>query len=207
MKNALIFTTLLLTLPMASFAHATTPKAMNYDCSKPGNANKTACKAAKPAAPAVPVLAAATKPAAKPMNYDCSKAGNANKAACKSASPAPVAVAVNAKPQKNYDCSKAGNANKAVCKGATPVFAEAVNKPAAAVVAANPVPTVAATPQPASVAMAAPAAAVNVAKTAAATAPVVAGQPRIVEWKTKTGKIVHYDCSKAGNLNKQACKV
>jgi hypothetical protein len=29
---------------------------------------------------------------------------------------------------------------------------------------------------------------------------------RTVAWTTKTGKVVHYDCSKAGNLNKQACK-
>jgi hypothetical protein len=29
---------------------------------------------------------------------------------------------------------------------------------------------------------------------------------RIVAWKTKTGKVVHYDCSKAGNATKQACK-
>ena len=29
---------------------------------------------------------------------------------------------------------------------------------------------------------------------------------RIVTATTKTGKTVHYDCSKAGNANKKACK-
>jgi len=66
--------------------------AINYDCSKAGNANKAVCKgaAAKPAAaPAV-----ATKATAR--NYDCSKAGNANKAACKGSAMTPVAAAVPA---------------------------------------------------------------------------------------------------------------
>jgi large subunit ribosomal protein L22e/Meckel syndrome type 1 protein len=94
----------------------------NYDCSKPGNANKAVCKnaAAKPAksAPApkketkaaapkatrtaqAPKPAPAAKPAAKPAgkqaanerHYDCSKAGNANKAACKGAASAAVKTA------------------------------------------------------------------------------------------------------------------
>lgn len=63
----------------------------NYDCTKAGNANKSACKTAapKPVVPAKPKAAATTAP--KPRNYDCSKAGNANKAACKSkAAPATV---------------------------------------------------------------------------------------------------------------------
>jgi len=60
--------------------------ARNYDCSKPGNANKTVCKNATAApaatpAPAAPASTPKTAPAAR--HYDCSKAGNANKAVCK----------------------------------------------------------------------------------------------------------------------------
>ena len=73
--------------------------ARNYDCSKPGNANKAACKtgakdaakmttkatAAKAAAPAKPAPKVAATKTTKSVtrNYDCTKAGNANKAACK----------------------------------------------------------------------------------------------------------------------------
>ncbi|MCW6537635.1 DUF3761 domain-containing protein [Sphingomonas lycopersici] len=109
MKRILLAVSGLLMVPLAlSAVPAHAQAARNYDCTKPGNANKTACKSAG---------AAAAKPAPKARNYDCTKPGNANKAACKaaaaSAAPAPAA----AKPARNYDCSKAGNANKAVCKG------------------------------------------------------------------------------------------
>lgn len=141
---------------------------------------------------------------AQARNYDCSKAGNANKAACKGAAtaatpapataapkpvkakaPAAIAAATSAKPAgaRNYDCSKAGNANKAVCKGATasaPAAPVAYSPPPVARPAAKPVVTAA---RP----MARP------------------GAPTVA-WTTKTGKVVHYDCSKAGNQNKQACK-
>ena len=160
-------------LGLATVAHAapqaaTAPaaKGMNYDCTKPGNKNKAACKNVTPAAvaaPAKPMAAAkpmasnrmAAVPAspAKPMNYDCTKPGNKNKAACKNvvvppavaaAKPmaaAPVAMAARtttAKPMvrtaavrtanpnevtatlKNgkvvhYDCSKPGNKDKKAC--------------------------------------------------------------------------------------------
>jgi large subunit ribosomal protein L22e/Meckel syndrome type 1 protein len=110
----------------------------NYDCSKPGNANKAACKtaaasAAKAAAKPSPVKSAA---AAKPKttkvasttstktvtqrNYDCSKAGNKNKAMCKSAAATPAKPVVKqttvATSTRHYDCTKPGNANKAQCK-------------------------------------------------------------------------------------------
>jgi large subunit ribosomal protein L22e/Meckel syndrome type 1 protein len=109
-----------LTAACASLILAASPAsaqaARNYDCSKPGNANKVACKAR--AAPAA-------APAKAARNYDCSKAGNANKAACKTAaapaSPQAAPAAAPAKAARNYDCSKAGNANKAACKtAATP---------------------------------------------------------------------------------------
>jgi hypothetical protein len=90
--------------------------ARNYDCSKPGNANKAVCKGATPAAkPSSPAPAAPRITATR--NYDCAKPGNANKAVCKG----PVTAAPSAPaPQpsaRHYDCSKPGNANKAVCKG------------------------------------------------------------------------------------------
>jgi hypothetical protein len=47
----------------------------------------------------------------------------------------------------------------------------------------------------------APVAAKEVAPKAAA-----APNPNLVEFKTSTGKIVRYDCSKKGNVNKVACK-
>lgn len=80
---------------MAVPAHAQAQR--NYDCSKPGNANKAVCKAkaAGTTGPAAAPTPAAT-PAVKTRNYDCSKAGNANKAVCKaaaSAAPAPSAPA------------------------------------------------------------------------------------------------------------------
>lgn len=107
----------------AAPAHAETA-ARNYDCSKPGNANKTVCKNAT----------AAAKPAAAPKvrNYDCSNPGNANKAVCRAAA-APATTA--AKPARNYDCSKPGNASKTVCKGT-----------AATVPASRPTPPAAAAP-------------------------------------------------------------
>ena len=70
--------------------------ARNYDCSKPGNANKAACK-----------TAAAKPPAAK--------SAPAAKAAPK------VATATKTTTTRTYDCTKAGNANKAQCKGSTKV--------------------------------------------------------------------------------------
>jgi hypothetical protein len=183
---------------MAQAAPTSSPR--NYDCSKAGNANKAVCKgvASSSAAPTAKSASPATAPVPKPVaatrHYDCSKAGNANKAVCKGVAAPQVAAAPKA-PQvatppavsattttRNYDCSKAGNANKAACKGA-------VSMPSAAP-AARPVANEAPPIRPTTTRAAAP------AQTSG----------RIVEWTTKTGKIVHYDCSKAGNFNKQACK-
>jgi hypothetical protein len=113
--------TLRLLLPIIGIgiACAAAPaEARNYDCSKAGNANKTACKGAVvPASPRkAPAVTSAKAPASR--NYDCSKAGNANKVACKSA--VAVAPAASTAPaERHYDCTKAGNANKAACRGAT----------------------------------------------------------------------------------------
>ncbi len=163
-------------LGLAGVAHAapqaTTPpaaKGMNYDCTKAGNKNKTACKNVTPggvAAPAKPAMAAApamaAKAPAKPMNYDCTKAGNKNKAACKNVVVPPAAMAP-AKPM------------------AAPMAAPA--KPAAMAPARPAAP------------MAAP---------RAAAAPKAMG-PNEVTATLKNGKVVHYDCSKAGNKDKKAC--
>ena len=105
----------------------------NYDCSKPGNANKTVCKsaaaaAAKAAAKPAPVTAKPSKTQVSSTtttktvtqrNYDCSKAGNKNKAVCKSAATATKPVVKQttvATATRHYDCTKAGNANKEQCK-------------------------------------------------------------------------------------------
>jgi large subunit ribosomal protein L22e/Meckel syndrome type 1 protein len=128
--------------------------ARNYDCSKPGNANKAACKnaaksASAAAAKAKPVKAATTAP--KPAltkvaststtktvttkNYDCSKAGNKNKAVCKSAATTtakPVAKQTTvATTTRHYDCTKRGNANKQECK-VSAATKQATSKPVAA---------------------------------------------------------------------------
>ena len=97
-----------------------------------------------------------------------------------------LALATGSQAARNYDCTKPGNANKAVCKAAAPPPAS--DKPAAATAA------VAHTPPAMKAAAAAP-------------APVAAGNPpRVVAYTEKNGKVVHYDCSKKGNLNKKACK-
>jgi hypothetical protein len=100
--------------------------ARNYDCSKAGNANKTACKspgAATVAASKSTKTVATTKvtTTATARNYDCTKAGNKNKEACKTAV-VPATSTINkstTSSARNYDCTKAGNANKAACKTAT----------------------------------------------------------------------------------------
>ena len=66
----------------ATSAHAE----RRYDCTKPGNANKAACKAAVATAPAAaPIAPTAPAAAATTRHYDCSKPGNMRKAACKGA--------------------------------------------------------------------------------------------------------------------------
>lgn len=124
--------------------------ARNYDCSKPGNANKAACKgAAKSAAAAVAAKPApsAPKPTSTKVssttttktvtqkNYDCSKAGNKNKAVCKTAAttPArPVATqTTSTTTTRHYDCSKAGNKNKRECQVST-ATTQAASTPVAA---------------------------------------------------------------------------
>lgn len=125
--------------------------ARNYDCSKPGNANKAACKTAAKSATAAAVKATPSKAAPKAAstkvasttttktvttkNYDCSKAGNKNKAVCKSAAATaakPVAKQTTvATTTRHYDCTKPGNANKQECKVSTATN-QATSRPVAA---------------------------------------------------------------------------
>ena len=84
---------------LGSVAHAE----RHYDCTKPGNANRAACKAAAsaPGAPAAAPAPPTSSPAARSSpHYDCSKAGNANKAACKGAAPTSPTTPPAATPAK-----------------------------------------------------------------------------------------------------------
>ena len=113
---------------IASPATATT--ARHYDCSKPGNANKAACKssAAAPAKPATPsrTITTATTTKTTTRQYDCTKAGNANKAACKAAgaqtptgkSPGAVKTTTSTA-TTTTDCSKWYNKARAACRTST----------------------------------------------------------------------------------------
>jgi hypothetical protein len=119
--------------------------ARNYDCSKPGNANKAACKtASKQTAKPKEAKAAASKPA-KAAKAEASKPAAAKPAAKQAAAT-----------ERHYDCSKAGNANKAACKGAAATTPVAAAKPAPKP-AAKPAPKPAAMPKAAPAAKAAPA--------------------------------------------------
>ena len=65
-----------------------TAQARNFDCSKPGNATKAACKATTArAAPAktTAVTRTAAGSATSKRTYDCTKPGNASKVACRAA--------------------------------------------------------------------------------------------------------------------------
>ena len=153
MKRLILAAALAAGCTLASSAPAFAAAARNYDCSKPGNANKAACKnaaksasvaaakATPAAAKAAPAKAAATKVSSTTTtktvttkNYDCSKPGNANKAVCKSAAATPAKPVAKqttvATTTRHYDCSKAGNANKQECKVST-ASSQAAAKPVA----------------------------------------------------------------------------
>jgi large subunit ribosomal protein L22e/Meckel syndrome type 1 protein len=112
MKQLILAVALMAGWTLASGAPAVAA-AKNYDCSKPGNANKAACKgAAKEAAPA------ATKPA---------------KAASSKPTPSKASATTKSVTERKYDCSKAGNANKKECKASTMTMSsQSASKPAAA---------------------------------------------------------------------------
>lgn len=122
----------------------------NYDCTKPGNANKAACKqaAAKPApaATSTKTTTASTTTKTTTRNYDCTKPGNANKGACKTAatqtpggkSPGAVKTTTATK-ATTTDCTKWYNKARATCR------TNSASTPAKTTVAPAPKPPVAAT--------------------------------------------------------------
>ena len=99
-----------------------------------------------------------------------------------------------------YDCSKAGNKNKAVCKAAAataPVIA-----PKASTTATSSTTATTTTKKSLFGGMMG-----NKATVATKTTKSVAtNNPNEVAYTTKSGKVIHYDCSKAGNKNKKACQ-
>ena len=109
----------------ASPAAAAAPR--HYDCSKPGNANKTACKSAPATAareaPQSRTTTTSTTTKTTTRHYDCTKAGNANKAACRTAATeTPTgktsgAVKTTTKTTaQTYDCTKWYNRLRATCR-------------------------------------------------------------------------------------------
>ena len=150
-----------------SIAVCAPASARTYDCSKPGNATKTACKiataeASKAIAKSAPKRMPAPKAAATKVSsttttktttertYDCSKAGNKTKSVCKSAAVTPskpvVKQTTTAVATRNYDCSKAGNATKQACKTSVVAHEATVAKPVAATRTLPSRPAVAAAP-------------------------------------------------------------
>jgi len=125
MKHFLYAAALALGLATLSSAPA---QARNYDCSKPGNATKAACKSA-------------TKDANKAIKATAPAKASAPKAASTRVSSATTTKTTT---QRNYDCSKPGNANKTACK--TSVAARPATKVVrtAAPRKAAPAPTMAA---------------------------------------------------------------
>jgi len=100
-------------------AAAQAAKPMNYDCTKAGNKNKAACKAAAGTPTATPA-----KPATAAMPAPAPRAAKPAVAAAPAATVRPAAtpragtVAATLKNGKvvHYDCSKKGNQTKAACK-------------------------------------------------------------------------------------------
>jgi hypothetical protein len=125
-RNAMLILAFLLPGAIAgSPVTAATPR--HYDCSKPGNANKTACKNTSTAAPAAakPTRTTTTEVTTKTTtrHYDCTKAGNANKVACRTAGAetpsgsSPGAVKTTTKTTATTtDCTKWYNRMRAVCR-------------------------------------------------------------------------------------------
>ncbi|MEQ7874717.1 DUF3761 domain-containing protein [Sphingomonas sp. ASV193] len=117
----------------------------HYDCSKAGNANKAACKAAASAS-AKPIETKTTSVTTKTTtrHYDCTKAGNKNKAECRAASTqtasgsaAGAVKTTTTATATTTDCTKWYNKVRATCRSAT--------------TAAAPTTTVRPTPRPVTV--------------------------------------------------------
>jgi Protein of unknown function (DUF3761) len=149
----LIYRAMIVIAFLASISLASSPASAatrHYDCSKPGNANKAACRggSAATAAAAKSTKTATTKTttATTTRHYDCTKAGNANKAECRTAakqSPAgrtPGAVKTTTKTTATTtDCTKWYNRLRATCRTTSSSSAPKTTvAPAAKRVAAKP---------------------------------------------------------------------
>lgn len=133
MKSLLVALGLAVGLSVAAGSIPASAATRNYDCSKPGNANKAACKAAaKPAAKSVaaaPVTRTSTvttKATTTTRQYDCTKKGNANKSACTAAAAqTPTGTTAGAtktttrSSATTTDCTKWYNKVRAQCKSST----------------------------------------------------------------------------------------
>ena len=120
-----------------------------------------------------------------------------------SAQTAAAVPAAKAKVAMKYDCTKAGNKNKAACKTAAVIPAAKTVAPAMAAKPAMSTPAAAPVvkkPMFGGMMGAKPAVAKPATPKAAAS-----NNPNEVAYTTKSGKVIHYDCSKAGNKNKKAC--
>lgn len=114
---------------LAPAALATAPGAAatrHYDCSKPANANKTACKtSAATVSAATPsrVTTKSVKATTTSRHYDCTKPGNATKPACRAAgaqtasgsSPGAVKTTTSTS-ATTTDCTKWFNKARATCR-------------------------------------------------------------------------------------------
>jgi len=124
-------------------------QARHYDCSKPGNANKTACKGtvsiSAPKAPATAARTTTTSVTTKTTtrHYDCTKAGNKNKTECKSAAAqtssgksAGAVKTTTTTSATTTDCTKWYNKARAACRTTSSA------SPARTSVAPAPKPTI-----------------------------------------------------------------
>jgi hypothetical protein len=113
--------------PLALVSSPVAAAARHYDCSKPGNANKAACKSgsattAAPAAKPTKTTTTKTTKTTTTRQYDCTKAGNANKAQCRAAakqSPTGKTGAVSKTTKTTAtktDCTKWYNKMRATCR-------------------------------------------------------------------------------------------
>lgn len=99
----------------------------HYDCSKPGNANKSACKGAlMPTTPAVRKTTTAVTTTTTTRHYDCSKPGNSSKAPCKTAAAqasagksAGAVKTTTTSTATTKDCTKWYNRMRATCRTST----------------------------------------------------------------------------------------
>ena len=109
--RAVLGAAILLLAPLALPASASASTPRHYDCTKAGNANKAACKAAAKTPPSSPMAAA---PPVAPQPTASSSA--ASQPAATGGAPRIVAWTEKNGKVVHYDCSKRGNFNKKACK-------------------------------------------------------------------------------------------